>query len=52
MDEPQCFDQVRLNYAIGSASILGDLRCNTSLAYTSKAWLTWKFLCNFGNLGG
>jgi len=36
--EPQCFDQVRLNYAI--ASSFGDLRWKISLAYMSKTCLT------------
>jgi len=48
--EPQCFDQVRLNYVI--ASIFGDLPWNISLANTSKAWLTWKFLAQLSELGG
>ena len=48
--EPQCFDQVRINYTI--ASNFGDLRWNTSLAHTSKAWLTWKILVQLLEVGG
>jgi len=50
--EPWCFDQVRQSYAVGSASIFGDLRWNVSLAYTSKTWFPWKFLVQLSEMGG
>jgi len=41
-----------LKYRIVSSSSFVDLRWGISLPYTSKAWLTWKYLVQLFAIGG
>ena len=50
--EPQCFDQVRLNYAIGSASIFGDLRWKYFFGLHIKSLIDLKMFGATLGIGG